>query len=160
MAMTDVEAAIFIDTNIVIRLTIASAPNHHQVKRAVNQLWDSGADIWISRQVLREYVSVLTRPQTYTQPLSLTMVADEVRALQARFHVADETSAVTNKLLELMENVQFGGKQVHDANIVATMLTYGIPRLLTLNTADFVRFADYITVLSLEDINDKEDAQE
>jgi predicted nucleic acid-binding protein len=39
-----------------------------------------------------------------------------------------------------------GGKQVHDANVVATMLTHGITRLLTFNTGDFSRFADIITL--------------
>ena len=32
------------------------------------------------------------------------------------------------------------GKQVHDANIVATMLAHGVGRLLTFNVADFQRF--------------------
>lgn len=39
--------------------------------------------------------------------------------------------------------------QVHDANIVATMLAYGIPRLLTHNVDDFKRFAHLIAVLPL-----------
>ena len=34
---------------------------------------------------------------------------------------------------------QIGGKQVHDANIVATMLAYGISSVPTHNTADFKR---------------------
>ena len=34
----------------------------------------------------------------------------------------------------------FGGKQTHDANIVATMLAHGETRLLTFNAADFRRF--------------------
>jgi len=37
---------------------------------------------------------------------------------------------------------------VHDANIVATMLTYGIDTLLTLNIDDFKRFADKIMLLN------------
>ena len=42
-----------------------------------------------------------------------------------------------------------------DANIIATMLVYGIERLLTHNTADFARFARYITVLPLEETSAK-----
>jgi predicted nucleic acid-binding protein len=40
------------------------------------------------------------------------------------------------------------GKQIHDANIVAAMLTNGIDTLLTLNTADFKRYEDRITLLT------------
>jgi predicted nucleic acid-binding protein len=41
------------------------------------------------------------------------------------------------------------GRQVHDANIVATMLANGITRLLTFNVADFRRFAALISVETL-----------
>jgi hypothetical protein len=36
------------------------------------------------------------------------------------------------------------GRQVHDVNIVATMLEHGIYRLLTFNAADFKRFVGII----------------
>jgi predicted nucleic acid-binding protein len=152
MVMTDAKAPIFIDTNILIRFTLASAPLHLETGQAVTSLWNNDVEIWINRQVLREYANVLTRPQTYATPLSAVAVANELRILQSRFRVADENADVTAKLITLLETVLIGGKQVHDANIVATMQVYGIGRLLTLNTADFVRFSRYITVLSLEDI--------
>jgi predicted nucleic acid-binding protein len=56
------------------------------------------------------------------------------------------------KLLALSGQVNIGGKQVHDANIVATMQVYGIRRLLTHNTSDFVRFSAFITVVPLESV--------
>ena len=56
---------------------------------------------------------------------------------------------VTAKLLDLLLQFPSGGKQVHDANIVATMLVHGVPKLLTHNTADFARFSSVIEVLPL-----------
>jgi len=41
------------------------------------------------------------------------------------------------------------GRQVHDANVVATMLEHGIRRLLTFNAADFRRFARIIDIESI-----------
>src|SRR5437773_9652179 len=41
------------------------------------------------------------------------------------------------------------GKQVHDANIVATMLGHGLDHILTHNTADFERFRGLIDVVPL-----------
>jgi len=53
--------------------------------------------------------------------------------------------------LNLLQQFPTAGRQVHDANIVATMLTAGIDRLLTHNVKDFDRFSTLITVIPLED---------
>ena len=77
-----------------------------------------------------------------------TLVTD-VRYFQTVFHIADEDSAVTAELLHLLSSVPIGGKQIHDANIVATMLANQAGTLLTANVSDFDRFASLITVLPL-----------
>ena len=69
---------------------------------------------------------------------------------RARFSVAEDNAHVTEKLLALAERIPFAGKQVHDANIVASMLVYGVPALLTHNTSDFARFSGLISLLPLE----------
>ena len=46
-------------------------------------------------------------------------------------------------------SVPVGGKQVHDANIVATMLAHGERRLLTLNTGDFRRYGGRIELVTV-----------
>jgi len=53
---------------------------------------------------------------------------------------------VTAQLVKLMGDFQIGGKQVHGANIVATMLAYGIPSLLTHNVKDFQRFGEVFRI--------------
>ena len=74
------------------------------------------------------------------------MVIERVHYLEEHFQVADDTVAVTDQLVKLMGDFQIGGKQVHDANIVATMLAYGVPSLLTHNTKDFERFGELIRI--------------
>ncbi len=49
----------------------------------------------------------------------------------------------------LLREYPTAGKQVHDANIVATMLAYGIPTLLTQNVDDMRRFAGKIAIVPL-----------
>jgi predicted nucleic acid-binding protein len=61
--------------------------------------------------------------------------------------VAEDGPTVTGSLLSLLLAVACSGKQVHDANIVATMLAQGITRLLTHNTSDFSRFHAWISVI-------------
>jgi len=56
---------------------------------------------------------------------------------------------VTEHLLQLLTAHGIGGKRVHDANIVATMMAYGIPKLLTHNVADFERFGKQIALESI-----------
>ena len=57
---------------------------------------------------------------------------------------------MTDRLVSLLHEIQVAGKQIHDTNIVATMLAYNVSYLLTHNTADFARFAHLITVLPLD----------
>ena len=60
-----------------------------------------------------------------------------------------DSPAVLDVLDRLVGSIVVAGKQVHDANIVATMVTYGIRSLLTHNTGDFARFAHLITIVPL-----------
>jgi predicted nucleic acid-binding protein len=104
---------------------------------------------WVSRQVLREYLAVLTRPQTFSQPQPAALVAERIRFFMTHFHVADENDTVAENLLNLLIALDVKGKQVHDANIVATMQAYGLTQLLTHNVGDFQRFAHLITIIPL-----------
>lgn len=71
------------------------------------------------------------------------------------FLIAEDGPQVMQNLLSLLAQVPVGGKQIHDTNIVATMQTYGIQRLLTHNTQDFQRFSSCITVMPLEEATAK-----
>ena len=75
-------------------------------------------------------------------------VAD-IQFFEQRFQIAEDSPHVTARLLSLLSQVPVGGRQIHDANIAATMQVRGISGLLTHNTADFARFAGIITVTPL-----------
>lgn len=143
--MTDAEP-LFLDTNVLVYANVAESPFHTQALGAIQKAHRTGRPLWVSRQILREYLAILTRPQAFTQPLPRDTVIERVRYFEARFQVADDTAAVTAHLLELLQDYKIGGKQIHDANIVATMHTYGIRCLLTHNRQDFERFGDTITL--------------
>ena len=151
MTMSD-SGRIFLDTNILIQANVLSAPLHGNVLNALQILQQSNTDLWISRQVLREYIATVTRPQSFMQPMNSAKVIQRIRYFETHFQVADDISPVTDRLLTLIENIPVGGKQIHDANIVATMQAYGIERLFTLNIKDFTRFAPQIALLTLENV--------
>ena len=146
---TSADDPIFLDTNILVYANVASAPLHADAQARLQQLWDAGHPLWVSRQVLREYLAVLTRPQAFSQPQPATIVAERVHFFVNHFQVADENSVVTENLLTLLTSLEIKGKQVHDTNIVATMQAYGVTHLLTHNVADFQRFAHLITIMPL-----------
>ncbi len=140
---------VFVDTNLLVYAHLAQSPWHAQAVQRLTALDTAGTPLWISHQILREYLAAMTRPGELTTPIPLAALLDDVRYCAARFHVAEEGAAVTDQLLQLLATVPVGGRQVHDANIVATMLVAGVRRLLTHNTGDFTRFAAWIEVLPL-----------
>ena len=122
---------------------------HNAALSAIEKLYRANKPIWISRQVIREYISILSRPQTFSQPLTAQTIARRIEFFQRKFNVADDNAEVTEELLKLMKGYKFGGKQIHDANIVATMKAYDISSLLTCNVKDFNKFADLIKIEAL-----------
>jgi predicted nucleic acid-binding protein len=45
--------------------------------------------------------------------------------------------------------VECSGKQVHDANVIATMLAHGVGTVVTMKVADFARFERYVSLVEL-----------
>jgi hypothetical protein len=76
-------------------------------------------------------------------------VIARVRLLQELFPIAEDEAAVTTYLLTLLRQIPMGGRQIYDANFVATMRQYQITHLLTHNVADFARFQPLITIVPL-----------
>jgi predicted nucleic acid-binding protein len=142
-----VASRILVDTNVLVYASLRNSSCHIPAIQALHSELQAGSSLWVSRQILREYLAVMTRPGTTTLVAPAAAAAANGEAFERMFHVADDTSDVMFRLLALVKTVPIGGKQVHDANLVATMLAYGIPRLLTRNVADFVRFGNAINVV-------------
>jgi predicted nucleic acid-binding protein len=138
--------SVFVDTSVLVYAAVVSAPYHQHARQSLGQLQERGAELWVSQQVLREYLAVLSRPQTFARPLPIEVLVADIRNFLTRFRVAENGPVIMDRLLTLLLQVSIGGKQVHDANIVATMQAYGVQRLLTANASDFARFGHLITV--------------
>lgn len=147
--VTSGDNPIFIDTNILVYANIPAYALHQLALQTIQSLIDAEVELWLSRQVLREFIVSVTRPQTYANPQPIELVVERVHFFENQFRIAEDSPQVTARLLELLQQIPTGGRQVHDANIMATMLTVGVNRLLTHNTQDFEHFAEFITVLPL-----------
>jgi predicted nucleic acid-binding protein len=148
MATTAAEP-VFVDTNCLIYAQQVLSPFNAAATAKLQALAAAGHPLYISRQVLREYLAVMSRPSALTSPVPIAGLVADVRRFQGQFLIAEDGSAATVHLLNLLAAIPCAGRQVYDANIVATMLAHGIPRLLTHNVADFSRFAAHVTIIPL-----------
>ena len=137
----------FIDTNVLVSARILEAPDHDRARAQLERAFQDLESLRISRQVLREYLSVVTRPQTWSIAIVREDALADVDRLTSGFEILEDGPGVTQSLLALCREVAVGGQQIHDANIVATMLAHGERRLLTFNAADFRRYGDRIELV-------------
>ena len=137
----------FVDTNVLVMSRVADAPDHELARESLERAFRSPEPLRISRQVLREYLAVVTRPQTWRVGITRDEALDDVNRLMSTFEILEDGPAVTGLLVALCRDVLVGGRQIHDANIVATMLAHAERRLLTFNSADFRRYGDRIELV-------------
>ncbi len=140
----------FVDTNVLVAARFVNAPCHVIACRCLDHAGNSEEPLLISRQIVREYLVVVTRQQSWAKPLAITDALDDVTRLVSPFILLEDGPNVMEMLAVLCREVPVGGKQVHDANIAATMLAYGERRLLTLNIKDFRRYGNRIELVDLK----------
>lgn len=101
--MTGAGNPTFIDTNVLVYSTVVQAPLHASARQSLDALRASATELWVSRQILREYLAVLTRPQTFTQPLPIAVLIADVQRFEMEFRVAEDRSDVTAELLRIRD---------------------------------------------------------
>lgn len=139
---------ILLDTNIVVRLSEPATPQAHDVRRAVAQLPEQGFECCLVPQVVYEYWSVATRPAANN---GLGLSPDEAQRdltdYLNLFTLLKDERAVYERWYSLVRTYRVTGKNVHDARLVAAMERHAISHLLSLDVADFSRYAG-VTVLT------------
>jgi predicted nucleic acid-binding protein len=141
---------VMLDTNVLLAATDEGRAEHRDALTVLND-WAAGhTDLCTSGQILREYLAVATRPaENNGLGLSLPDALANVRAVRERTTLLAEDAKVADRLLSLLADVECLGKQVHDANLVATMLVHGIDTVVTMNLEDFARFERHVSLIRL-----------
>ena len=140
----------FVDTNILVAARFVTAPAHVTACRCLDRIGNSGEPLHISRQIVREYLVAVTRPQSWSVSVDVEDALADAARLISSFAILEDGPNVMAALFTLCREVPVAGKQIHDANIAATMLAYGERRLLTLNAKDFRRYGERIELVDLE----------
>ncbi|MGA3211088.1 MAG: PIN domain-containing protein [Terriglobales bacterium] len=133
------------DTNILLRLARKEFPEYAGIRGALQQLRREGTTLYYAPQNLVELWRVYTRPVEQNGfGLSIEAADQEASLIEAQIQLIPDTAEVHRHWRRLVVEYRVAGRQVHDARLVAVMIANGISRLLTLNVADFQRYANVI----------------
>jgi predicted nucleic acid-binding protein len=142
--------AVLVDTNVLLTATTPARALHREALTVLNEWPDRGVPLWVSGQILREYLVVATRPLDVNGlGLEVEAALANVAQFRGRVRLVDERVVVFEHLNRLVREIGCRGKQIHDANLVATALAHGAKRILTINVHDFRRFAAYVEIWDL-----------
>lgn len=140
MATTAAETA-FIDTNVLLDATDRARPRHAASLRLVERR----PRLVFSAQIVREYLSVATRPTDANGlALSLDRALENVGEFRRAIRLLPEEKPLLPALLDLLRTVPAQGKAIHDALVVATMRVHRVPELVTSNPRDFARYSEIV----------------
>ena len=152
--MTTMIERYLLDTGILLRLVSRLDPEHATVRDAVQLLRRLPVQFVTCYQNLAEFWNVFTRPVTPNRTGFGRTIEDAKRCIHFfRKHAAfiSETEASGELALALWEQHRVIGTKTHDTRIAAVAIAGGVTKILTLNPADFRRYA-HITVVTPADV--------
>jgi predicted nucleic acid-binding protein len=144
-----------IDTGILLRIIDEKDQRHPLVQAALETLGSQRHDLYITTQNIAELWNVATRPIANNglnlSPPTISQLIQQ--AIEPFCEVLAEQHTLQVEFKRLLVSYNVIGKQVHDTRLVAMMLTWQIPNLLTLNERNFRRFEpEGITIVTPESL--------
>jgi predicted nucleic acid-binding protein len=142
-----------LDTGILLRLVNRSDLLHARVRIAVRELKQQQHSFVTGAQNIAEFWNVCTRPASARGGLGLSVqeTLRRLRVLERGVAILSDVPSTYVEWKRLVTTHSVHGVQVHDARIAALLLSNGVTHLLTLNKADFIRYAG-LTVAAPEDL--------
>jgi predicted nucleic acid-binding protein len=140
---------IFVDTNILIYANFSNAVLKEQARSKLLWFIQSNFEIWISRQVIREFLVYATRYNYEGKKIPIKEFLKPIFLNFEQYKISEDSIQTSENLRILIEKHDLSGKKIHDANIVATMQTYNISKLLTNNIKDFDQFNEIVEIISI-----------
>ena len=92
---TPVADGVFADTNVWVNAAVLTAPRHAQAVVAVGR--PATGALWTSRQVVREFLAVMSRPQTFFPGnVPMSDILNRARLIELQCRVAEDGPDVAN----------------------------------------------------------------
>ena len=76
--MTGAADSVFVDTNVLVHAATLSSPLNTEARQGLKEREESGVELCLSRQVLREYLAVMTRQQGQNRPLPISVAISAI----------------------------------------------------------------------------------
>ena len=135
---------IFLDTNVLLYQTFEDidAEKHALVNATLRALFDQQHQLYISTQIVREFIALATNDAILNTPLRNDDVLLKISEFETNFVVLFETPQSLQILKTLFQRYEIKKYRVHDANIAATVLANGLDFLWTFNLKDFKPFTE------------------
>lgn len=147
--MTD-DKTVVVDTNVLLSATIPLRPLHRAALAVVNDWPNQGIVLAASGQVFREYLVAATRPVDVNGlGLDVGSALTNIEEFRERMRLLSEGERAWAQLRDLITHYGCKGKQIHDANVVASALASGVAKLVTGNARDFARFSSEVEIIDL-----------
>ena len=129
---------VFVDTNILLAACDEGRETFTNCVKILSESGEKGFHPVTSTQVLREFLVVATRPESANGlGLQTTPALENIAEFQRFCALLEPQTSDWPNLTKLIEASRLSGKRIHDANIVATMISNGINWLITDNPTDF-----------------------
>jgi predicted nucleic acid-binding protein len=130
-----------IDSNILLRMVNPLMDQHHLCKEAAFGLHSAGCLLYYTLQNASEFWNVSTRPVDRNgHGLSTHQTSLAWGEIERWMTLLPDNAYVYDTWRRLVASHEVLGIQVHDAKLAAAMLAHDVPCILTLNTADFIRY--------------------
>lgn len=134
-------ASCLVDTNILLRMTRRSDPQHKLVDAALVKLAGQNTSLHYTHQNIAELWNAMTRPLDRNGlGLSVADAEREVRAIETGMSFLPDNESVYREWRKIVVQHSILGIQVHDARLAAAMHVHRIGHILTLNASDFSRY--------------------
>jgi predicted nucleic acid-binding protein len=132
-----------VDTNILLRITRRSDPQHPLIDAALAKLALERTTLHYTHQNIAELWNAMTRPVSRNGfGLTASEAEREVRVIEAGMNLLPDSEAIYWEWRRIVAQHAVSGVQVYDARLAATMLVHGVSHILTLNVADFSRYRE------------------
>ncbi len=129
------------DTNILIGFSYREDPRYQIVRPTVRELLSQGHQLQTTSQNLAEFWNVSTRSVDRNGFGHTPSETDQLlQELEGLFPLLPDSPEVYPKWRQLVVKYEVSGVKVHDARLVASMISYEVTHILTFNTADFTRY--------------------
>lgn len=116
-----IEGTLFVDANILIYADLPKSAFNEVARQRLQQFVDEGILICVSNQIIREYLSGISRALLTSGQYNPAQLVKDAQRIEHEYEVYEENAQTRRNLLTSLGQFKTGGKQVHDANIVARM---------------------------------------